>query len=380
MRNTINILLFLLLTNIVHAQEQTTTEQNEKESKEASFMMSGFGFAQVSKEEKASEAMTYLGIHPILLWKKNRFFFEEELAFERMEGKTTLEVEYAVLHYKICKGLELGAGKFLSPFGIFAERIHPSWVNKFSDAPLGFNHESSTLAGPMAEFGFEAGGALQVGPSKMNYVVYVTNGPSLVTNDPMMNGMLMYDNIPDNNDNKAVGGRVGFLPFSNSCFEVGISQQIAKVGMKEDSVFRNTGAHLSAFDVCFTHKLNFIKSNFEIKAQYNLVQVDNTTYQVDSGSMSSPNFKNETNAYFVQAALRPSFAENDVLKNFELAARYSYMKLPEHAAWAGEFKQITIGLNYWLNWRSVLKLNYQINEQTDKETTNKYYLQFGFCF
>lgn len=382
MKKSLIALVFLLTANMLKAQEPINSEPNTKDKKEASFLLSGFGFTEVSKEDKSDEAMTYIGIHPIILWKKDRFFFEEELSLERMNGKTSLEVEFAVFHYKICKGLELGAGKFLSPFGIFSERIHPSWVNKFADNPLGFSHDAEFLAGPMTEFGFEAEGALQFGPSKVNYVVYATNGPSLVTNDPMMNGMLMFENIPDNNDNKALGGRIGFLPFSNSCFEIGLSQQIAKVGDKENETYRNVGASLSAIDLSINHKLNFIKSNFELKAQYNTINVDKTVYMVDTSMTGvDSNFTSNSTAYFIQASLRPSFVENDFLSRLELNWRYSHIELPETAAWANHVSQVTFGLNYWYSWRSVIKLNYQTNEnEYNKEQSNKLFLQWGFGF
>ena len=142
-----------------------------------------------------------------------------------MEGnETEVGLEYAQISYLLNDYVTLGAGKFLSPFGVFRERLHPAWINKLPDAPLPFGHGG---LGPTSELGFEVRGGIPVGPTKMNYTVYVSNGPRLITDEDHEAGLLSSSNFEDVDDNKAIGGRIGFLPIPE--LELGYSMQYAEV-------------------------------------------------------------------------------------------------------------------------------------------------------
>lgn len=370
--------------NALAQEAASVPNQEAQKTADTKLLVTGFGFAGYTQMDKENSNFGPIGFNPIFLWKKSdRLFFESELMIEITDGTTKFDLEYATLHYKFCDHLEIGAGKFLSPFGIFNERIHPSWINKFADNPLGFNHDVGTLVGPMSEIGVELAGGAQLGKSKINYVAYLSNGPNLIADptNPMMSGMLMYENYSDNNNNKAVGGRVGFLPLSNSSLEIGFSGQVAKVGDK-NSIYENIGARMFAFDLTYIHKLDFIKSNIDLKAQFNMVNVDKAIkYPVDSSMMGADTtFDNKSQAFFVQLGIRPAFVENKFLKNLELAGRYSSMTLPDKSMWGGSFTQFTIGLNYWLSWHSVMKFDYQINNQDGMESRNGFLIQWGLGF
>ena len=369
----------------VYAQEAIpVTAQVPQKKADTKFLLTGFAFAGYTKMDNENSNFGPIGFNPIFLWKKSdRLFFESELIIETTDGITKFDLEYATMHYKLCDYLEIGAGKFLTPFGIFNERIHPSWINKFADNPLGFNHDVGILVGPMSEIGVELEGGAQLGKTKINYAAYVTNGPNLIADpaNPMMSGMLMHENYSDNNNNKAVGGRVGFLPLSNSSLEIGLSAQVAKVGDK-NTIYENIGTQMFACDLAYIHKLDLIKSNIELRGQFNMVNVDKANkYPVDSSMMGADStFENKSQAYFVQVAIRPAFIENKFLKNLELAGRYSSMTLPDKSMWGGSFTQFTIGLNYWLSWHSVMKFDYQMNNQDGRESKNGFLIQWGLGF
>jgi hypothetical protein len=376
---TLSISAFILTS---YAQETPVTTPEAQKSSDSKFLVTGFGFAGYTQMDKEISNFGPAGFHPIFLWKQSdKLFFESELAIDITNGTTNFGLEYATLHYKLNNYLEVAVGKFLSPFGIFNERIHPSWINKFADKPLGFNDDAGAMVGPMAELGVEFSGGAQLGSGKINYTAYVSNGPNLIADpaNPMMSGMLMYENLSDNNDNKAIGGRIGYLPFKNSSFEIGLSGQTAKVGDK-NSAYKDIGAQLAAVDLSFIHKVNFLKSNVDLKAQLNMVNVDKaTSYPADSTMMGADStFDNKSQAYFIQLAIRPAYLENKFFKNLELAFRYSSMTLPEKAMWGGDFSQITIGLNYWFSWHSVLKLDYQVNDQKGMESKPGFLVQWGF--
>jgi hypothetical protein len=52
------------------------------------------------------------------------------------QGQFFGTLEYLQLDYNATSWLTITAGRFLTPFGIFNERISPIWINKFQDAPF----------------------------------------------------------------------------------------------------------------------------------------------------------------------------------------------------------------------------------------------------
>lgn len=383
MKSLKKIIPFALLVCIglnVQAQDSTQTELNQNRVEQMSgthFLLTGYGFAGF--EKKGDEGSTFgpVGFAPIFLWKKSdKLFFEAEAEFEFEDGELEIGLEYATLHYKLAKNFTLGAGKFITPFGIFGERLHPAWINKFAEKPLGFSHEGGAI-GPMTEIGVEFRGGAQLGSSKINYVGYISNGPKLNdgVDEPMMAGILHYNNFGDNNNNKAAGGRIGFLPFANSSVEIGVSGQFAKAGDRE-SKYEDVAANLYAFDLSVIQKIDAIKSNLDIKAQYNSVKVGNAMYEKPGGGEYS--FDNKSSAWFTQAALRPAFVENNFFKNVEFTAQFSGIKTPALSMWSTDKMQSTFGINYWLDWNSVIKINFQsTKDKLDDEKENGFFIQWG---
>ena len=130
------------------------------------------------------------------------------------DGSTTVALEYADVSYLLNDYITLGAGKFLSPFGIFRERLHPKWINKLPNQPLGYASGASRLA-PSTQIGAQVrGGIPLIGDSKMGYTLYASNGPILQTAANNA-GQISFKNTDDNSGNKAFGGRIGFLPILN---------------------------------------------------------------------------------------------------------------------------------------------------------------------
>ncbi len=373
--------LILCGSNAFSQDNLTQTERNEITTSQrqspgnTNFVLAGYTYSGFEKEGDGQGSFGPAGFSPIFLWKKSdKLFFEGEMEMEIEDGEVNFGLEYSTLHYVLNKYFTVSAGKFLSPFGTYAERLHPKWIDKFAEKPLGFSEEGA-MVGPMGEFGVSLRGGSQLGNAKINYVAYLSNGPSLITDDPAMAGQLMYDNLADNNNNKAIGGRLGFLPFSNSSLEIGVSGQTAKVGDK-GSEYEHTGVNLFSGDISFIHKVGFMDLN--IKGQYNQVNVDAATYKDEEGN--NLNFDNNSKAYFLQLALRPAFIRNKFIKNIEFAGRYSAMNLPEKSLWAGNQSQIGLGLNYWLNWNSVLKIDYMIDQVKGEEKEGAINVQIAFGF
>jgi hypothetical protein len=52
------------------------------------------------------------------------------------QGQFFGTLEYLQIDYNATAHMTVTAGRFLTPFGIFNERISPIWINKFQDSPL----------------------------------------------------------------------------------------------------------------------------------------------------------------------------------------------------------------------------------------------------
>ncbi len=360
----LQLLLMAMVLPVALAVAQDDPAPEPYKPSKTQFMIRGYGHAglEFMKNEDGTEN-TFVGstFAPIFLFKHNdRLIFEAELEFTFEENQLEVGFEYANLSYILNDYMTLRMGKFLLPFGTFGERLHPSWINKFSNMPLGFGHDGIA---PSSGTGVELRGAIPVGNAKLLYYAYATNGPRLNTgvDAPDEAGQIHYDNFFDNNNNKALGGRVALLPFANSSLELGASAYGGKVGDRGDSLYANVGAFLYAFDLSYVRQVGFLGGTVDIKAQYNNTSVDKATYfEPETDTTFTPySFDNQSYSYYAQLAYRPTKAGSNVLKNFELVGRYSFLQTPEGAEWETKASQWAVGINYWLSWRVVFKLNYQ---------------------
>lgn len=383
----------MLMATAATAQETQSTinQENSAKSGNTKFLMSGYGFTGMEVEGNKKISFGETGFNPIFIWKhSDKLFIESELEVELEDGETEIALEYFDIQYTLNKYMTLRAGKFLSPFGTFSERLHPSWINKSPSKPLGFGMMDAV--GPGNEMGLDLRGGFQLGKSKMNYSLYASNGPTFNdgSDNPMMAGILNYNkNFSDNNKNKALGGRLGFLPFSNSSLEIGFSGQSAKVGKADkmlnnmiDTTLEDVNALMYAVDLSFVKSISSLKSIIDIKGQLNSVTTDKAEFKdpMDTTGTMTYTFNNVSQAYYIQFAFRPALVENKFFKNIEVVARYASLNLPEKAQWGGEKSQLTLGLNFWLSWRSAIKFAYETNTEDRKAEEPRYLFQWAIAF
>lgn len=340
-------------------------------------LITGYAFAGYT--DRQGEKGTFdAGFNPIFLWKySDRIFFEGELELEFDGSETEVDLEYANISYIANDYLTLKAGKFLAPFGTFAERLHPAWINKLPDFPLPFGHDGIA---PMTEIGLQVSGGAPLGPTKFNYAVYVSNGPRLNTgaDEPDEAGMLHFDNNIDINNNKAVGTRIGFLPIPQ--LEVGYSFQYARVS--EDV---KAGAFLHGLDLGYVRDSQWLRGVIDLRAQWVWSLVDDVTYDEDGSIGFGPlTFDNNRNGGYVQLAYRPSKVNNACLKNLEGVVRWDMLDLPSGAPMNEDEERWTLGLNYWLTPSVVFKAAYQFGERKmpgeSAEDVNAFLLQAAMGF
>ncbi len=353
------------------------------------FLLRGYAHSGL---EVTDEEFSFVGgsFNPILVFRQSdRLLFESELEFEFEDGELEIGLEYADMSYILSKGLTIRVGKFLTPFGKFTPDLHPAWINKFPTKPLGTGHHNGIL--PTTDIGIDLRGGAYLGNMKTNYSFYVVNGPQLNdgTDEPEEGGRLHYGIPQENNKQKSFGTRIGVFPFSNSSLELGFSAQTGKVGAK-DSEYEDIATTMFGVDLSFVKNLTGLSSVIDFKGQYAYVKVDDAEYPEPENPSETHTFDNNSTAWYAQLSIRPAFTDNALLKNLELAGRYSSFETPKGAPWELDQTQFEIGLNYWIDWRTVFKISYRsINgggeaphggEEAEEGMTNAFFIHWAIGF
>ncbi|OEK03047.1 hypothetical protein BFP97_16630 [Roseivirga sp. 4D4] len=352
------LLLLVLMSGTIVAQ--TTASSFSPKPGNSRYMIRGYADANfISGEGETSFGNARFV--PLFIYKQSdRLLFEGELEFEIEDGEVEMAIEYANFYYQLSPNITVRMGKILVPFGTFFDRLHPSWINKMPTVPLGYGHDGIL---PTSDLGIELRGAGFLGGMRTNYSLYLTNGPRIEDGEDEAEevGMIVPESDIDNNKNKAVGGRFGLFPFADQSLELGFSAQSAKLG-NEGSELEDVGAFLYAFDWTYVKNISAIGGRLDMRGQLNFVNVDNRIYEViEDGNLETFDFDNESRTSFYQLAYRPTFG-SQFLQNLELVGRYSRMTTPEEAPWESESTQWTFGLNYWVDWRSAIKIAFQSDE------------------
>ncbi|HXJ87250.1 MAG TPA: hypothetical protein VMS18_10565 [Candidatus Binatia bacterium] len=119
-------------------------------------------------------------------------------------GPVDKHVDYAQVDYIADRYVTVTAGRFLTPFGIFNERLYPVWIRFLQPDPLILPIRTAPSDGAMFRGGFPAGSR-----ANMNYALYVS-ATSI--------------GIESVDSERHVGGRMGFF-FPGPRLEVGGSWQ-----------------------------------------------------------------------------------------------------------------------------------------------------------
>jgi hypothetical protein len=338
------------------------------------FLLTGYAVVGYTDREDENSSFS-TGFNPIFLWQMNdRLFFEGELEFEFEDGETEVMAEYADVSYVLNDYLTAGGGKFLLPLGVFNPKIHPAWINKLPDRPLPYSDDVGIA--PEADLGAFLRGGAPIGLTKINYDAYVSNGPALITDSADDAGKLNFDNTDDNNDNKAVGGRIGWLPVPE--LEVGYSVQFAQVNPSD---FEDTNALIQAVDASWRKDIDPIRGTLELRGEWVWSQVDEATYD-STGSMGfGPlTFSNDRSAGYLQAAYRASRSESKVLRSLEFVGRYDILNVPSGAPASPDENRPTFGVDYWVTPSFVVKTAYQLDNRKDASDQDAFFIQAALGF
>jgi hypothetical protein len=316
------------------------------------------GVTQVSKAGGFGNGDTY-EFSPMFLWRQGKKVL---LEFEPSFNNDGVGVNWAAISYFLKPNLIIRGGYFVLPFGIYSKKLAAGWINKVATDPIGLPTGQ--------DYGFGISGGLHLHNMKWNYDLSVTNGLQL-----MADGTLSSVNLGANARNKTFTGRLGLLPFSDNSLEIGVSGMTGGVDNAQN-LYGNARANLYAFD--FNYVKNYFPFQVNVKSQYNVVDVVN----LDPATFA---YNNHSTSGYGQFSLRPVSAENQFIKNLELAFRYGTYQTPANYTWGSNTTQIDYGLNYWINWRTVLRVTYEIIDSkstsdaftTDGYKTNALHFQFS---
>jgi hypothetical protein len=348
------------------------------------FVMSGFSaMTFTDAERKASSFKAF--INPILLYQiGDRFLFEAELEFSlepgsggSAGGETDTELGYAAGSYILNDYATIGVGKFLTPFGIFMERIHPSWINKLPMGPLTAGHGGLI---PAASVGAFVRGGFEVGEDKMNYAIYLSNGPRLNTGieEPDEAGRLHFDNYADGNNNKSLGLRVGYLPIPT--LELGFSYLTAGVTPLNSNV-EDATANLLGVDLSYDVIMD--GNRVSIRGEYVWSDVEDVTYDADgSGGFGPLQYTNERDGGYLQLANRFGSPDGGPLSPWEAVVRRDILNNPTGAPETFDQQRWVVGLNYWVAPTNVIKVAYAFDDKDGLNALDQdmFLIQFAMGF
>ncbi len=312
---------------------------SQAQSGSRNFLLSGFLTANYFDTADGPSAFG-AGFNPVILWKvSDKLMVESELemgAGGGGHGGSTIELGYAQVSYVANKWMTIGAGKFLSPFGQFNERFHPSWINRLPTAPFFASHEGIV---PSSLIGAQIRGGGWAGSGQWRYALFVSNGPvgheeeaEGVASEEGETEFLDFSGSSVQMQNKAVGGRVAYLPMP--WMEIGVSGMSASVPGDEIADMTLLGVDLTATKV-----------------------LDSGTLRVDGEFVQATlehESKDEWEGGYGQVAYRPNLGES-IISNFEGVIRYDWLGFPDGIPSEDEPKRWTAGLNYWLNATTTVK-------------------------
>jgi len=298
------------------------------------------GWAEAMYEQRNGQVSTFsASFNPIFLWELTpKLLFDGRLEIEPSGGGTNVNLVNAQISYLLNDYIALGVGEFFSPSNVFVERFEPQWINKLPDRPIGVYHDIL----PNISVGAQMRGGFPIGPTRADYAFYVSNGPVLNTFDPRSAGTLDFNSYTDNNDDKAVGGRVGFLPIPG--VEVGYGFETSRPG------FQGT---------TFSHAV----------------------YDPDGSLGFGPlPLTAKRDGGYAEIAYRPTKVDIDFIRNLELIFRWDHLSSDPSGLGDPSETRWTLGLNYWLSPSTVVKAAYEWDKPNGECNRNALFFQTAMGF
>ena len=383
-----------LSRTVVEAVDQRIVDfENHPSSK---LLISGYGAAGYTDNEDSDGSFGMLFV-PIFHYKlSERLHLTGEVEFDLRGDESEVEVEYAQIDFLVNDYLTLTAGKFLVPFNTFSERYHPAWINELPSLPpiYGTHGGGGGIIPVLSDLGIQARGGIRLpimiheDASRLNYALYVTNGPrmepesesderfehlaefledegAIASADDLLEALEIGhgggteiefgETFTDNNSNKAIGGRLGLLPFP--ALEVGGSFMRGSFDDRGDLDFR-----LAGFDAAYRI------GPLDLKGEYLRLDFD----LASGGSDRTDGFYAQGGLRLRELVERVDSLRDTPLDRTELVLRYGEVDN------GLDYRETTAGLVYWLLPSVPLKLAHTFRSGDRRDDELLLQLAFGF--
>lgn len=257
-RTAVGACVIVLASIFASAAAAQDTDAVPRHLPDHEFIVAGYGTAGWRIVGDPGVNSFFSSVSPLLLFQfGERLLFETELEFEIEDGATRTGLEYAQIDFFVNDNLTVVAGKFLVPFGVFGERLHPTWINRFATNPPIYGHGAGILQPLLpiiADFGAMMRGSWSLGGGKSVVAsAYITQGPFAEADHDEGGAMepasavaprmefVFGEETTDLSDDKMVGGRVGWVLAPS--FEIDLS---GMTGEFDDEASRLNAVNLSA--------------------------------------------------------------------------------------------------------------------------------------
>jgi gas vesicle protein len=331
-------------------------------------------------DQRDTDSSFNADISPLILWQPPDSHLLVEAAVDFTIGgdgvtsqdteTTGLGVDLGDISYDICDYCTVGGGLFAVPFGQYHNHFDPPWINKFPDDPLAFD-----AIAPVSEVGFFAKGAIPSGTTKWTYDIYAANGPNLITNGVGNDGMLNFNDYTDLNNNKAFGGRIGFLPLPD--MEMGYSAQFSE---PNPDGFQRVHAFMQAADYHFKPLIKPLGGTFDFSTEWIWESVSSATYDPTGAQGIGPiTFASYDQGGYMSLCYRATESDCKIMRNLEFCSRFDSLQTPVSAPGGEHESRWTMGIDYWVTPMCVVKTAYEIDKKEVGESQNSFIVQFGIA-
>lgn len=341
------------------------------------FVVAGYGTAGWRTVQDGGVNSFFGSLSPLLLFQfGERLLFEAELEFEIEDGVTQTGLEYAQVDYFLNDNLTLVAGKFLVPFGVFGERLHPTWINRSATNPPIYGHAQGIhqpLLPIMADFGAMLRGSWALGGGRSLIAsAFVTQGPfaeaghdeaeaePAETMQPVAPRLefAFGEETTDLSDDKMVGGRIGWV--AAPAFEVDVS------GMTGE--YNEHGARLDALNLSAEVRAAGAELRGELVGVWYDVEAESEGEAIEEVVRTV-----RTGGFYVQASRR--------FGRWEPVLRWTkaFDATGDGLISTDGYRQFSLGLDYWLSPSIAIMAGYEIND-ANEAAPDRFVIHWSFGF
>ncbi len=360
---------------IAEDADQTADAAYSNLNSDTSWHLAGYAKVGFEYSDTADPNSTFIfgSFNPIFHFQyKDWVMAEAEVEFEMDDAETEVQLEYATFDFFVNDNVTIVVGKYWNPTTVFNTRLHPSWINRLTDHPAGFD-----VIEPKTDVGVMVRGGVPLGDMRLDYAFAVGNGHRLTEDGVDLHGF-----ATDDNDNKSFSGRLGFLPIP--AIEVGISFLTEELESAIPTGNPGAGSPLQGDFNMYAADAAYVHGPWRIRGEYAMAELDGLGTYTTFAAGDTLAHDTDWDLWYVEGAYRLSgLTEDRFFRNIEPVVRYGEYTVdgrPDMEE-ASE-SRINVGVNYWFTpsivLHSVIEWRDFADDGIDDETLLQMQLGYGF--